>query len=361
MYSLIIKMSSNIFGYSGASIGGFDASAALKNYVTLATGQTITGKKIFTSDLTSSNLDVGGELTIVDPINLDTCTILQNNNDTQIVNHTVSGNFEVIQTDVSAAERKTLKLSPLTTRIYNKIVRLFQDDTESNTDSILQLAANASTLDNPIVVAKDCVVACSISDGSNPALVLTNASNTSCGVRITGNSVRMGAGGTSSTPSSFISIINGGTATSSGPLPAISDSSTNIATTQWVKSGYGKDFQRYINALSNQAVVINLDGNILTETAGPCLIMISSPNAYVGVTIEFRLPPPTPAFIGKQVIIRWAVPTFALNYGVGVFNGSPPYVVAGLSEGAVAYYNLNGYVASTWVCDNVNWYLINRV
>ena len=131
-------MASNIFGFSGASAGGFNAQTALQNYVTLSTGQTITGKKVFSSDLTSADLEVQGELTITDPVNLDTCAILQNNNNTQIISHTVSGTLETFQTDASATERKTLQLSTLGTKIYNKIVRLFQDETEASSQTVLR-------------------------------------------------------------------------------------------------------------------------------------------------------------------------------------------------------------------------------
>lgn len=358
-------MSSNIFGFSGASIGGFDASSALKNYVTLATGQTITGKKVFTADLTSGNLDVGGELTIVDPVNLDTCTVLQNNNDTQIISHTVSGTLQTFQTDESAVEKKTLQLSTTATHMYNKIVRVYESEAESASMTVLKLTANSnSQVENKMVVAKDCVVSSSIADGTaNAPLVLTTNSATTCGIRVTALSVLMGAGGTSSNPTSYISVSNGGTATSVGPVPSLTDNSTKIATTAWTKSFVG---ERQIDLWNNNtsgsgAVYFILEILESAKQFGTMTFYMRS-SFYNSMYVRF----PAPAtYRGMEVVLRWTLPTNVVaDWGVTSLNGTDAIFVAGVEQPAYSSYSLGGgsnYVAATWQCDGIYWHLISRV
>jgi microcystin-dependent protein len=156
-------MSSNIFGYSGASVGGFDLNSALKKYVTLATGQTITGQKTFTAPI-------------------------------------------------------------------------FAEDEDAAMQMILTASAPAG-FENPMVADRDAVIAGHTLDpDDSAALVLTVNSQTNSGIKINPNSIIMGAGGTSVTPTSYLEVATTGSIRCVGPEPAYTDESVRIATTQWVQN-----------------------------------------------------------------------------------------------------------------------------
>jgi len=97
---------------------------------------------------------------------------------------------------------------------------------------------------NPITVAGDALIAPS-GTIETEVLTLSTWSSTTSGIRISATTLTMGIGGTVATPTNRI-VVNGttgtlaiiavNTPTMSAPVPAASDSSTNIATTAWVQS-----------------------------------------------------------------------------------------------------------------------------
>lgn len=103
---------------------------------------------------------------------------------------------------------------------------------------------------NPIVVDQDDILYAQSTVGSGlETLTLTTHSSTNCGIRIRPTQIIMGAGGTTSTPSTSITcngtnVIVAGFAqftsttapTSSQTLPLASDNSTKIPTTAWVQT-----------------------------------------------------------------------------------------------------------------------------
>lgn len=394
-------MSSNIFGYSGASAGGFNLSAALQNYVTLSTGQLITGRKEFSADLTSSNLEVKGELTIEDPVNLDTCTILQNNNNTQIISHTVSGTLETFQTDATATECRTLQLSTLATSIYNRTVNIKPNDDPDETDTAFVLTARADVSQyNPRTIGLDCVIsAVNVVGGSpvEPNLVLTTASATNTGIRVTPDSVEMGTGGSNYapttgirvipgtvvvgaggtgaspfTPSTYISISTGLTPISVGPVPSSSDNSTKIATTAWTTS-------KIASAVVSRGYDLWNNTTVGSGTVYYILNIPTDSKQFGSMTVWLRtsftndmyvkFPNPGP-YRGMEIVMRWTRDTqIGSSWGVASLNVTDAIFVANVSNSPEAIYTVGPnwhpfstyYQAATWQCDGTYWHLISRV
>jgi hypothetical protein len=404
-------MSSNIFGYSTATnfSNRLPDTAALANLVTLNTTQTITGQKTFTAPLTVAGLDattINSSGTITTDTALNVQKLSENRGAVLIVSDPGYGTYNpIVETYDSVIMAKTvdntLNLSALTltangsTRLGVRISAIvntvwsysgnnqfvvgpqyvvavapdFRVQNPTTQAGQFLVKPHSSSGDyNSLVQAGD-VVLCArnqyndFTNQGNNAITLTARSATNSGVRVTYNAVTMGAGGSGTNPSAYLTVIDGGTPQSVGPIPATTDSSSKIATTQWVQSLAPFKFNVFVNPLSLQQNNIYLDNNVLGTINQTCVVMISSPVEYVGVTIQFRFPIPAGNYVGKQVTIRWGNPSFGLNWSVASWDATTPLMVAGVSQSnsAAAYYIMNGYVATTWMCDGVYWYLLSRV
>jgi len=388
-------MSSNIFGYNGSSVGGFDASSALKNYVTLTTGQTITGQKLFTAPLTTSDVEVDGELTIQDPVNLDTSILLQNDNKTQLFNTSVSGSLELFHKDAGSLDKKTLEVSTLGSIFNTKTVRVNSEDQPDVDDTFLLLDAySANDAYNPVVEFKDAVISASNLDplGPDANLVLTVEDSINTGIRISTEQVMAGTGGTQKNPStalrivpgtitlgagstssssfaptSYLSVIQGQTPLSLGPIPGSTDSTSKIATTHFTQNA----IQHSLSTLPptvQSTVWNNVESGgvhnyymaIPTATVRSILFIKSS---YVSIFLflNVRLPD---AFqcAGKEIVLRWTFsPEYSIYWAAMSYNGVTPQLLGGSATSSTSQLILSEKYSATFISDGMYWCLTSTI
>lgn len=191
-------MSSNIFGYSTATnfSNRLPDTAALANFVTLTTTQTISGQKTFTA-----------------PVVVDGLTAT-----------TISATAEISSLDV-AVNQKLSMIDPLYYPLYsNTVTTLEQEGANLHTKSTLQSSGFK------------------VSNGDfNGALWRTLYLRPNITYLQTIDSLVLGAGGVQDVPSSSVEVtpttvsLTGTTVRNLATI-SLSDDSTMVATTQWVRS-----------------------------------------------------------------------------------------------------------------------------
>ena len=312
----------NIFGASIGTaanfFGHFDNTGGTTNdtYVTIDTDQTITGVKTFTEDIVCDQMVTSDAVT--------TNVVLVNDyiefpdGTTQSTAPTTPSNYVTLDTPQTITAQKTFSeliassmyvSSPsiigsnaagvlLASSVPNTKVGLaaggvfafeavyygcstfvpFNVRDSGNLNSVAVVAGCPAVYLNPLVALGDNIVAAQnqIAGGgiNGGNLTVTNYSSTNTGLRITPNSVTLGAGGTSSVPTSYLKVNNGDTAESVGPVPALNDNSTKIATTAWVQSTITSGSSTYVTLDTNQTItgiktfdnIVNMSSDLNVDT-----------------------------------------------------------------------------------------------
>ena len=404
-------MSSNIFGYSTATnfSNRLPDTAALANFVTLNTTQTITGQKTFTAPLTvagltATTINSSGAITTDTALNVQ--KLSANRGAVLIVPDPGSATYNpMVQTYDSVITAKTvdntLNLSALTltangsTSVGVRISAITNTVFSYSGANSLALGSNvvATGTDfrvvnptttegqflvkpysnlgdyNPITKAGDVVLCARSNDTTQQiynTIALTVYGATNSGVRVTFNTVTMGAGASGVDPSAYLTVNNGGTPQSVGPIPATTDSSTKIATTQWVQSLVATLAPTVSFFMTPNAPGQNVYYTVpVVEGLGANIVYLAVPSTSSNQVVYLKFPIPSGQFANKQVIIR--LPDLDLG---NIMNGNwyvtstdmvTPIICAGIQNVPVVTYNLNSYVAATWLCDGQYWYLLSRV
>lgn len=213
---------SNIYGINRGAFGSFMNNDDL---VTLDTAQTITGEKTFTTNILCD--------AIVSTPEVDTDIIVVNNyiefadGTHQATAAVTASGFVTLDTTQNINSEKTFQQKAYFDSQQTNGAIIAQQTVVPNNYLVL-LGGQGDGAYNPSTAPLDSVI---FTEGS---LNVTSHSAINVGLRVTADSVTLGAGGAGDLATSYIQINNGATAVSTGPIPAVGDSSTKIATTEWV-------------------------------------------------------------------------------------------------------------------------------
>lgn len=420
-------MSSNIFGYSTASnfSNRLPDTAALANFVTLDTTQTITGQKTFTAPLTAeSNVNVYGNMITGD---ISASNITSGQTLTSYGNVSVLGNSSIsVQGNVTAddtvqgnlvvatnavvvsdtAAGKTGQLSQLGTvtklngaygsytqgsiefsmgnqngdlqkalelnaTLVNSLAALNAPSVQvikaaTNTGSIiLKPSANASQY-NSLVSSLDAVVTATSVDGTMyGALTLTSAGSTKVGVRIDQayGTVKIQGG------DNYLQVGSQNNAIAYGPTVPPDDSSDKIATTKWVQDRIRPGYNLWYNQAQTPPsdIYYTLVPNANAIASGRTMLWLRS--QYTGSSVQYpmflHVVMPNPAtYGGLEVTIRWSTTPYQIYWFIETAaSTSGPNWLLGTNNTPNNSFNCGNpfLVGTTWLSDGTYWYLMNKL
>ncbi len=247
---------SNIYGIYGGAFGSFNYNDI---YVTLDTTQTITGEKTFNAaTILGDRLSVTGTTTLNNILLLNggdnslrqiynTYYNLMDTSESpagglnvgRLFSFTLNSFLEFQSLNhtwgvvMGAATTPYTALSVNATAIVSsgQYVR-FNSGAGERYFNFLPYSSSPGQYNNSTQTGDSVLCAGSVA----AVLNLCSQGNVCSGLRIEQSQVTLGAGGSSSVPSSYLQINNGANAICVGPAISTSDSSTKIATTAWVQS-----------------------------------------------------------------------------------------------------------------------------